>query len=109
MTITYTERSVNISATRITGYFYSDAVFNLSNTVHTNIEIKVLEKGLDFAPTQIKLNEPELRQDFAEFYRPMRTKWFFRNELTPQFSEVLLFLLSPLGNLQQVIPTWKYF
>ena len=77
-------------------------MFNLSNTVHTNIEIKVLEKGLDFAPTQIKLNEPE-------FYRPMRTKWFFRNELTPQFSEVLLFLLGPLGNLQQVIPTWKYF
>ena len=66
-------------------------MFNLSNRVLTDIEIKVLEKGLDFAPIQRKINEPELRQDFAEFCRRMCMKWFFRNEPTPQFSEVPAF------------------
>ena len=28
------------------------------------IKIKLLEKGLDFAPIQRKVNKPELRQDF---------------------------------------------
>ena len=85
------ERSVDISATRITGCFCSDTVFNLSNRVLTYIESRVLEKGLDFAPTQRKINEPKLRQDFAEFYRRMLTKWFFRNEPKLQFSEVPAF------------------
>ena len=40
--------------TRITGYFCSDTVFNVSNRVLTNIEIKVSEKGLNFAPNQEK-------------------------------------------------------
>ena len=31
------ERSVNIGATRITGYFCSDAVFNLNNRVLTDL------------------------------------------------------------------------
>ena len=57
-------------------------VFNLSNRVLTDIEIKNLDKGLDFAPIYRKINKPELRQDFAEFCRRMRTKWFFRNETT---------------------------
>ena len=35
-----------------------------------------------------KLVNPESRQDFAELCRLMRAKWFFRNETTPQFSEV---------------------
>ena len=68
------ERSVNISATRITGYFCSDTVFNLSDKVLTDLEIKVLEKGLDFAPIQRKINGPESKQDFADFRRRMRTK-----------------------------------
>ena len=42
-------------------------MFNLSNRVLTDLEIKVLEKGLYFAPIQRKINEPELRQDFADF------------------------------------------
>ena len=66
------ERSVNISATRITGDFCYDTKFNLSNRVLTDIEI--LEKGLDFASIQGEINEPELSQDFAEFYRRIRTK-----------------------------------
>ena len=38
-------------------------VFNLSSKVLTEIEISVVEKGLDFALVQIFLNEPELCKD----------------------------------------------
>ena len=65
---------------RLQGHFCSDTVFNLSNRVLIENEIKILEKGLDFAPIQRKINEPELRKDFEEFCRCMRTKWDFRNE-----------------------------
>ena len=41
-------------------------MFNLSSRVLTDIEIKVLEKGLDFASIQKKINEPELRQKTKE-------------------------------------------
>ena len=57
------ERKYNTDDSRMEGYFFSDTVFNLSNKVLTEDEIKVLEKGLDFAPIQRKVNEPELRQD----------------------------------------------
>ena len=40
-----------------------------------DIEIKVLEKGFDLGPIQNKINEPELRSDFEEFSRRMRTKF----------------------------------
>ena len=63
---------------RLEGYFCSDTVFNLSRKVLTDTEIRILEKGLDFAPIQNKINEPELRTDFEEFSRRMRTKWHFR-------------------------------
>ena len=49
--------------TRLSGYFCSDAIFNLSRKVLTDSEIKVLVKGLDYAPIQSKINEPELRND----------------------------------------------
>ena len=39
--------------------FCSDAVFNLSRRILTETEIQVLEKGLNFAPIQNKINEPE--------------------------------------------------
>ena len=57
---------------RLKGYFCSDTVFNLSGTILSESEIKVLEKGLDFAPLQRKVNEPEI----------MRIKWYFRNEIS---------------------------
>ena len=68
------------------------------------MEIKVLEKGLDFAPIQNKINEPEPRSDFEEFLRRMRTNWDFRNEPTPFFSESPSFRSKstwkpPLGHL----------
>ena len=37
---------------RLKGIFFSDTVFNLSHKVFTKTKIKVLERGLDFAPTQ---------------------------------------------------------
>ena len=60
-------KAFNNSNDRISGCFCSDTVFNLSKKVLTDIEIKVLEKGLDYAPIQNKINEPELRRDFEEF------------------------------------------
>ena len=48
----------------------------------------MLEKGLDFAPIQKTLNEPELRKDFEEFSRRFRCKWNFRNKPTNNFSEI---------------------
>ena len=76
---------------RINGYFCSDNVFNLSKKVLNEIEIKVLEKGLGFVPTPNIINEEDLRRDFGEFSRKMRCKWYFRDELSPNFSEVPAF------------------
>ena len=64
----------------------------------TDTEIRILEKGLDFAPIQNIIKEPELRSDFEDFCHAIRTKWHFRNEPTPKFSEMPVF--SPKS-------TWK--
>ena len=66
-------------------------MFNLSKKVLSDAEIGVLEKGLDYASIQNKINEPELRRDFENFCRQMRIKWFFRNEPTPSFTETPAF------------------
>ena len=79
--------SITADENRLTGYFYLDTIFNLSNRVLSDNEIKVLEKGLDFGPKQRKINEPELRSDFEEFCRRMRIKWHFCNEPSLDFSE----------------------
>ena len=90
---TFIQQKNNVTTTdnRLSGYFCSETIFNLSNRVLTDTEIKVLEKGLDFAPIQKKLNEPELRSDFNEFCRRMRLKWHFRDE-SENFSEVPVFI-----------------
>ena len=49
------------------GYFCSKTVFNLSRKVLTETEIRVLEKGLGFAPTPTSINESDLKRDFNEF------------------------------------------
>ena len=59
--------SITADENRFTGCFCSDTIFNLSNRVLFDNEIKVLEKGLDFSPIQRKINEPKLRSDFGEF------------------------------------------
>ena len=76
---------------RLKGYFCSKSVFNLSKKVLTETEVSALEKGLDFAPIQKSLNEPELKKDFEEFSRRIQCKWHFRNELSGNFSETPAF------------------
>ena len=71
----------------LAGSFCSKTVFNLSHRALTDIEIQVLEKGLDFSPVQRSLNEPELRKDFEEFARRMCIKWNFRDEPSEDFSD----------------------
>ena len=86
---------------RLTGYFFSGTVFNLSKKVLSDAEIKVLEKGLDYVPIQNKINESELTQDFENFCRQMRPKLFFRNEPTPSFSETPGFKTKSSGTHQK--------
>ena len=64
------------SQSRLTGNFCSNTAFNLSRKVLLDTEIKILEKGVDYAPNQNKVNEPELKQDFDEFSRKMRLNSF---------------------------------
>ena len=54
-------------------------------------EIKWLEKGLDFAPIQRRINKPELHKGFEEFCRRMRINWHIRNEPSQDFSVVPFF------------------
>ena len=84
-----TSENANLSdESRLSGYFCSDTVFNLSKRVLLETEIKILEKGLVYAPIQRKINEPELKSDFEEFCRRMQIKWHFRNEPSENFSEI---------------------
>ena len=55
---------------------FAETVSNLSRKILTDTEIRILEKGLDFSQVQRKFNEPELRSDFEEFCRSVRTKWY---------------------------------
>ena len=57
--------SIMADDNRLTCYFCSDTIFNLSNRFLSDSEIKVLEKGLDFALIQRKINEAELRSNFG--------------------------------------------
>ena len=73
----------------MSGSFVSDAAFNLSRKVLTGTEVKLL--GVDFASIQMKFNESELQRDFKNFYRRIRLKWYFMEEITifcslPSFS-----------------------
>ena len=64
------EQSTSITnSDRISGYFCPETVFNLSKKVLSDMEIKILEKGLDYAPIQSKINQPELMRDFEDFAR----------------------------------------
>ena len=81
--------SVQTEQCRLSGSFLSDAAFNLSRKVLTDTEVKLL--GVDFASIQMKFNESELQRDFKNFYRRIRLKWYFMEEITifcslPSFS-----------------------
>ena len=107
---TFIQQKNNFTTTdnRLSGYFCSETIFNLSNRVLTDTKIKVLEKGLDFAPIQKKLNEPELRSDFNEFCRRMRLKWHFRDE-SENFSEAPVFNPKSRWQPPQGHPCYKVF
>ena len=77
-----------ISEVRLTGYFCSETVFNLSGKILTDTKTKIFEKSFDSAPVKRKINEVELRSYFEGFCRRVRTNWDFRNESTPDFSNV---------------------
>ena len=72
---------------RLQGFFCSKTVFNLRESVLSEIEIQVLEKGLDFTPIQKSINEPELRKDFEDLSRRMRIRWNFRDQPSEDFSD----------------------
>ena len=57
-----------------------------------------MEKGLDFAPIQRKIIEPELRNDFGEFCRTVRVKSHFENEPCPDFSNIPYVKSKPKWN-----------
>ena len=69
------------------GSFCSKTVFNLSQRVLSEIEIHVLEKGLDFAPIQKSINGPKLRKDFEDFSKRMHIRWNFRDQPSEVFSD----------------------
>ena len=71
----------------VKGYFCSEAVFNLSNKVLSDLEIEVLGKGLGFSPTPSFINDADLTRNFADFSGKMRCKWHFRNDFTENSSE----------------------
>ena len=63
----------------------------MSNKVFSQTEICVLVEGLGFVPTPNMINEADLRQDFNEFSRKMRCKWYFRDGSLNDFSEIPVF------------------
>ena len=69
------EKSPKSVNERLKWYFCSKTVFNISRKVLTETEIRVLEKGLGFAPTPTGINESHLKRDFNKFSRKMRCKW----------------------------------
>ena len=70
-----TSENANLSdESRLSGYFCSDTAFNISKKVLSETEIKILEKALDYASMQKKINEPELKSDFEEFCRRRQMK-----------------------------------
>ena len=71
----------------LAGNFVSDIIFSLGNKILSDTKIRVLEKGFDIGPIQNKVNEPELRRDFKEFYRSISIKWYFRHKPIPEFSD----------------------
>ena len=88
---------------RLRGYFYFEVVFNSRDKVLSNLEIRVLSKGLWFslAPSFINcfiIYEADLRRDLADFSKKMRCKWYFRNEIGENFSETTAFRTKSIWN-----------
>ena len=50
------------SGRHLKGYFCSDTFFNLIQKVMTDTKNQILEKGLNFAPIQNKINETSIKR-----------------------------------------------
>ena len=72
---------------RMQGKFVSQNVFNLSDRVLTENEIKVLDKGLNFVPTPEKLDRLQVKIDLEKLGRDIKLRIFYHNHLSPSFSK----------------------
>lgn len=73
---------------RLAGSFVGSNVFNLSKRNLTEAEISVLLKGLDFCPVPIDFDKEQLKNAFADFARKLRSKWYFKDDVSDGFSEI---------------------
>lgn len=55
---------------------HNPKVFNLSNRVLNETEIKLLSKGLKYTPTP-RMNNEQLKTDIKEYTRKLRLKEYF--------------------------------
>ena len=69
------------------GKFLSQNVFNLSDRVLTENEIKVLDKGLNFVPTPEKPDRLQIKNELEKLGRDIKLRMFYQNDLSPSFSE----------------------
>ena len=69
------------------GKFLSQNVFNLSDRVLTENEIKVLDKGLNFVPTPEKSDRLQIKNELEKLGRDIKLRMFYQNDLSPSFSE----------------------
>lgn len=76
---------------QIIEYLCPKTVLNLIHKILTDIEIKILEKGLDFGLVQKTLSGSELRENFEKLYRKVSCKRHFRNNVSEKFSEIPAF------------------
>ena len=72
---------------RMQGKFVSQNVFNLSDRVLTENEIKVLDKGLNFVPAPEKLDRLQIKNDLEKLGTDIKLRMFYHNDLSPSFSK----------------------
>ena len=96
------------SNNHLRGYFSSNTIFNLSHRFLTDPEIKILEKGLDFAPIQRKTNETELRI-LKNPVVALESNGIFEVNLLQTLAIQQPLLPNLRGNHLKVILIWKFF
>lgn len=75
----------------------------------SEIEIRVLEKSLDYAPIQNKISKQELIDDFNKFCRKMRLRQYFRNDVTRNYCELHAFRPESSWNPPKGHPNFEVF
>ena len=73
------------------GKFVSQSVFNLSDHVLIENDIKVLDKRLNFVLTPEKLDCLQIKNNLEKLGRDIELRMFYQNDLSPSFSEKPLF------------------